>query len=143
MDDDDEYDYDGPLSPASSDSMSDDESTCSSDDGSLPSSVEDLDDDLLEDLPEAKTPPPSLPSYPGPAICEQDEPRIASLPPDFVPQFSVPSPEPIQPVMMPAPGPCPQKFQLPFWDMFKYAQPGPQLHHPMPFHHQVPLFASF
>jgi hypothetical protein len=40
----------------------------------------------------------------------------------------------------------PPKFQLQqyVWDMLRYGQPTPplpQLHHPMPFHHQVPLFA--
>ena len=141
---DDDYDYDSPLSPASSDSMSDDGSTCSSEDGSLPSSVEDSDDDdFIEDLPEAKTPPPTLPNYPGPAIREHDEARIASIP-EYVPQFSTPSPGPMVPMMVPVPAPCPSKFQLlPLWDVFKYAQSGPQLHHPMPFHHQVPLFATF
>lgn len=64
MDDDyDEYDAESaPLSPASSDG----ESSCSSDEeGSLASScssIEDLEeDDFLEDIPEAKTPPPQAP----------------------------------------------------------------------------------
>ncbi len=142
---DDDFDYDAPLSPSSTDSMSDDESTCSSDEGSLPSSVEDLDDDDFEDHPEAKTPPPTIPAnYPSPAICEQDEPRMVSFPPEFVPQFSNPSPEPIQTMAVPVPTSCAApKFQLPYgWDMFKYAQPRPQLHHPVPFHHQVPLFTA-
>ncbi|KAH8882611.1 Pkinase-domain-containing protein [Thozetella sp. PMI_491] len=137
MDDDSDYE---PLSPASSDSMSDDESTCSSE-GSIPSSIEDLEDDV-EDYPEARTPPPTLPSnYPGPAICEPEEPRIVAFVPEFVPQYATPPPEPIHPMAMPVPTPCVPKFQLPFgWDTFnKYAQPT--LHHPMPFHHQVPLFA--
>jgi serine/threonine protein kinase len=140
---DDDYDYDAPLSPESTDSMSDDESICSSDDGSLPSSVEDLDDDDFEDMPEAKTPPPTLPTnYPGPAIREQEEPRMMSFPPEFVPQYASAPQEALQPMVIPVTAPCPQKFQLPYvWDMFKYAQPGPTLHHPVPFHHQVPLFA--
>jgi serine/threonine protein kinase len=139
---DDDYDYDAPLSPESTDSMSDDESICSSDDGSLPSSVEDLDDDDFEDMPEAKTPPPTLPTnYPGPAIREQEEPRMMSFPPEFVPQYASAPQEALQPMVIPVTAPCPQKFQLPYvWDMFKYAQPGPTLHHPVPFHHQVPLF---
>jgi serine/threonine protein kinase len=140
-----DYDYDGPLSPASSDSMSDDESICSSE-GSLTSScpsIEDL-DDLIEEPPEAKTPPPAFQGHPGPAIYDPEEPRMmAPLHQEFVPQFHVPTPELIQPLPIPAQAPCAPNYKLPFvWDVLKYAQHGSQLHHAA-FHQQVPLFASF
>ncbi|KAJ4300554.1 Serine/threonine protein kinase [Collariella sp. IMI 366227] len=176
MDADEEYDFDdAPLSPASSD----DESTCSSDDGSLGSSCsdlsdDDLDDDLLEDMPEAKTPPPQAHGPMGaaePAIYNPEEqPRMVPYQhhhhhqqqcppqPDYfhhnpyhmaaVPEPSMPalSPLPVQPMCAPAP---PPKFPLHqyVWDVLRYAQPPPppqvlpQLHHPVPFHHQVPVFA--
>lgn len=142
---DDEYDHEAPLSPASSDGES-----CSSDEGSLTSScssIEDLeeDDDLLEDMPEAKTPPPQAPMG-EPAIYEPEGPRVV---PYHHPQEYM-----HHPYAMPVPvqQPCaPPKFQLHqyVWDMLRYGQPTPppqhlhhqHLHHPMPFHHQVPLFA--
>lgn len=156
MDDGYDYDYDAPLSPASSDG----ESTCSSDEGSLTStcsSIEDLedDDDFLEDLPEAKTPPPQAQAPLGePAIYEPEEPRVVQYhhhqPQEYlVHPYPVAVPEPAVQAM-PVPGPvqpcAPPKFQLHqyVWDMLRYAQPTPpvpQLHHPVPFHHQVPMFA--
>ncbi|KAK4227454.1 negative regulator of sexual conjugation and meiosis [Podospora fimiseda] len=149
IEDDDELDS-APLSPASSDG----ESTCSSDDGSLTStcsSVEDLeeDDDLLDEIPEAKTPPPMAP-HGEPAIFEApEEPRVMGYHPQEFNPYAAPVPEhihtmPIHPQhvhqQMCAPQP---KFQLHqyVWDMFKFTAPPPQLHHPIPFHHQVPLFA--
>ncbi|AEO55528.1 hypothetical protein MYCTH_2299470 [Thermothelomyces thermophilus ATCC 42464] len=154
---DDEYDSDHevPLSPASSDGES-----CSSDEeGSLTStcsSIEDLEDDddcSLEDIPEARTPPPQAQAPLGePAICEPEEPRHVPFqqPPEYmhhqyhgqpmlVPPSAQAMPMPIQPFAQ-------NKFPLDqyVWDMLRYAQPTPQvqqLHHPVPFHHQVPLFA--
>ncbi|GAB1318713.1 Serine/threonine protein kinase [Madurella fahalii] len=144
----DEYDYDAPLSPASSDGES-----CSSDEGSLTSncsSVEDLeeDDDFLEDLPEAKTPPPQA-SAGEPAIYEAEEPRVAPYrAQEYLHHpYPVAGSEPVQAMPIPVQPACAPKFQLHqyVWDMLRYAQPSPptpsQLHHPIPFHHQVPLFA--
>ena len=154
MDDEYEYDHDAPLSPASSDG----ESTCSSDEGSLTStcsSIEDLeeDDDILEDMPEAKTPPPLAQAAPPllgePAIYEAEDPRM--VPYHHQPQEYAVHPYPMAAVpdpmhhAMPIPvQPCAPKFQLQYvWDLLRYGQPTPQVavHHPMPFHHQVPLFA--
>lgn len=161
MDDDyDEYDAESaPLSPASSDG----ESSCSSDEeGSLASScssIEDLEeDDFLEDIPEAKTPPPQAPGIGEPAIYEAEEqqPRMVPFhapPPPPPPEYfhsqphhpypvaapvAVPEPVHTMPVAV-HPTTCAPKFQLHqyVWDMLRYGQPTP----PMPFHHQVPLFA--
>ncbi|KAL2130168.1 hypothetical protein VTI74DRAFT_6800 [Chaetomium olivicolor] len=158
--DDDEYDCDVPLSPASSDGDS-----CSSDEGSLTSScssIEDLedDDDFLEDIPEAKTPPPQAQAPMGePAIYEPEEPRMVPYhhqpPQEYLHPYPVAATEPSIPAMpIPVQPVCTPKFQLQqyVWDMLRYAQPTPpvpmpmpmpmpQLHHPVPFHHQVPLFA--
>jgi serine/threonine protein kinase len=145
---DDEYDYELPLSPDSSDG----DSTCSSDEGSLTSScssIEDLEeDDFLDDLPEAKTPPP-LASTGEPAIYEAEEPKV--VPPQAQEYFHpcpVATAGPVQAMPIPVQSVCaPPKFQLHHyvWDMLRYAQPSPptppQIHHPIPFHHQVPLFA--
>lgn len=144
---DDEFDsYPGPLSPAASDSMSDDGSTCSSDEGSLASScssIEDFEeDDYLDEIPEARTPPPQ-PSAAEPAIYEPEGSRLLPYSPEFVPSYATAVPEPVQPVPVAIPSACTPKFlQQYVWDMFKYAPPAvPQLHHPVPFHAQVPLFA--
>jgi len=175
-DDDDEFDYDAPLSPASSDSMSDDGSTCSSDEGSQTSTCpsmddleEDDDEDLIDDIPEARTPPPQLPSAAvEPAIFEPEEPRIASHmayhpqqqlhhqqqylhsyavpPPVAVPQEPFHHQQPMPMHFQPVCAPPPQKYMLHHyvWEMLKYAQPAPapQLHHPVPFHPRVPFFAA-
>jgi serine/threonine protein kinase len=155
MDDDQfNYDHEAPLSPASSDGES-----CSSDEeGSLTStcsSIEDLEeDDFLEDMPEAKTPPPQAQAPMGePAIYEPEEPRAVPYHhhqqeymhhpyhhPVAVQDPAQAMPVPVQQCAVPP------KFQLQqyVWDMLRYGQPTPplpQLHHPMPFHHQVPLFA--
>jgi serine/threonine protein kinase len=156
--DNDQYDYDheAPLSPASSDGDS-----CSSDEeGSLTSTcssiddLEDDDDDFLEDMPGPKTPPPQSQAPMGePAIYEAEEPRAVQYhhhQPEYMHHpyhHPVAVADPVQamavPVQQCAP---PSKFQLQqyVWDMLRYGQPTPpqpQLHHPMPFHHQVPLFA--
>lgn len=152
IDDEDDYEYDEPLSPAS-DCMSDDGSICSSNDGSMTSScssLEDLeedDDDFIEEYPEAKTPPPQA-QQEGPAIYEPEESRMMmAYPPaqEFVHPYPGSVPEPIQPMpaQVPVQPACAPKFSMPFWDhMIRYAQ-QPQLHHPAPFHHQVPPFVSF
>jgi len=143
-------DYDAPLSPASSDGES-----CSSDEeGSLTStcsSIDDLeDDDYLEDMPEAKTPPPQAQAPLGePAIYEPEEPRMVPYhhqPQEYLHAYHHPVavPDPSQAMPVPVQQCAPPKFHLHQYvlDMLRYAQPPlPQLHHPVPFHHQVPLFA--
>lgn len=141
IEDDDEFDY-APLSPASSDG----ESTCSSNEGcptSPCSSLDDLeDDDYLDDIPEAKTPPPMAP-HGEPAIYEPPEvPRVVAYQQqEYLHHHVQPIPIPVQPVC------APPKFQLQqyFLDMLRFTQPPqqpqPQPHHPIPFHHQIPLFA--
>ncbi|KAK3389515.1 kinase-like domain-containing protein [Podospora didyma] len=142
---DNEFDSDAPLSPASSGSMSDGGSTCSSDEGSLTStcsSIEDLDDDdFLDDLPEAKTPPPPA-SQGEPSIYEPEEPRVLAYSQEYLHPYAATTQELIQAMPVPVLPACGPKFHLQqyVWDMLKYAQPAPQLHHPVPFHHQVPLF---
>ncbi|KAK4112043.1 Pkinase-domain-containing protein [Canariomyces notabilis] len=145
---DDDYDYELPLSPDSSDG----DSTCSSDEGSLTSScssIEDLEeDDFLDDLPEAKTPPPPA-SIGEPAIYEAEEPKVVPLQAqEYFHPCPVATAGPVQAMPIPVQPVCaPPKFQLhhSVWDMLRYAQPSPptppQIHHPIPFHHQVPLFA--
>ncbi|KAK3323888.1 kinase-like domain-containing protein [Cercophora scortea] len=143
---DDEFDHDVPLSPASSGSMSDGQSTCSSDEGSLTSScpsIEDLDDDdFIEGIPEARTPSPQ-PSQAEPAIYEPEEPRIVEpYQQEYLRPYAASVPDPVQSMPVHAQPACTPKFHLQYvWDMLKYAQPAPQIHHPVPFHAQVPLFA--
>ncbi|KAK3318007.1 kinase-like domain-containing protein [Apodospora peruviana] len=146
-DDDEEFGYSAPLSPASSDSMSDEGSTCSSDEGSLSSScssIEDLqdDDDFLEDIPEVRTPPPQL-SAAEPAIYEPEEPRVVAYSQEYLHPYTGAVPGPVQPIPVVGQPACtPKLLQQYVWDMLKYAQPAvPQLHHPVPFHPQVPMFA--
>ncbi|CAJ2501465.1 Uu.00g043180.m01.CDS01 [Anthostomella pinea] len=140
----DDMSYDAPLSPASSDS--DGESTCSSDDGSLTSSVSTIDDLDDEDFAIQDD---EMPSH-EPQVYDPEEPKIV-FPQEFVPQYTGPMAErcqPCQPCAGPAPtqGTCaPTKFPFPyFWDVVsRYAQ-SPQIHHPVAFHHQqVPLFSNF
>ncbi|KAI5866424.1 Ran1-like protein kinase [Durotheca rogersii] len=137
--------YDAPQSPATLDS--DTESTCSSDDGSLISSVSTI-DDLDEDdfvIPEDEMPP-----IEEPQMFDSEEHRVM-FPPEFIPQYSGAAVEPCQPcrpcpVPVPLQAPCaPTKFAFPyFWEMVnRYTQPAPILHHPLPFHPQVPLFSHF
>ncbi|KAK3687605.1 kinase-like domain-containing protein [Podospora appendiculata] len=143
---DDEFEYDAPLSPASSGSMSDGQSTCSSDEGSLTSScpsIEDLDDDdFIEGIPEARTPSPT-PSQAEPAIYESEEPRIVeAYQQEYLRPYAASAPDPVQSMPVHVQPACTPKFHLQYvWDMLKYAQPAPQIHHPVPFHPQVPLFA--
>ncbi|KAK0719447.1 kinase-like domain-containing protein [Lasiosphaeris hirsuta] len=143
---DDEYEYDAPLSPASSDSMSDGGSSCSSDNGSLTSncsSIEDFDDDdFIEDIPEVKTPPPQQQSPLGePAIYEAEEPFRQEY---LHHPFAAPITDPIQPMTVPIQPMCAPKFNEQFlWERMKYQPPpAPPLHHPVPFHYQVPMFTA-
>ncbi|OIW28576.1 Pkinase-domain-containing protein [Coniochaeta ligniaria NRRL 30616] len=141
VEDDYDYEYDAPLSPASSDGFSDDGSTCSSDEGSLISSCStiDEDDDDFFEPPEIHTPPPQ---EEGPtAIFDAEDSRMV-YPQEFANQYPGAAPEPMQPLHMPVPS-CAPKFNIPFWgDMFKYLQPAPLQHHnPFPFHQQVHMFS--
>ncbi|KAK4188438.1 kinase-like domain-containing protein [Podospora australis] len=136
---DDELDY-APLSPVSSEG----ESTCSSDEEcptSPCSSIDDLeedDDGYLDDIPEAKTPPPMAP-HGEPAIYEPPEaPRVATYQQQDYFQNHQAMPIPVQPVC--APPKSGFQLQQYFMDMLRFTQP-PQAHHPIPFHHQIPLFA--
>lgn len=138
----DDYDYDAPLSPASSDGFSDDGSTCSSDEGSLISSCSSMDEDEEDffEPPEIHTPPPQ---EEGPtAIFDAEDSRMV-YPQEFANQYPGAIPEPVQPMHMPAPHSCQPKFNIPFWgEMFKYLQPAPLQHHnPFPFHQQVQMFS--
>lgn len=142
--------HEAPLSPASSD-------------GESCSSVEDLEeDDYLDDLPEARTPPPQASPAGDPAVFEAEEPRMVlyhhppqhphhqhghhHLPEEYqLHSYAVAVPEPVQAMPVPVQPTCAAKFQLHhyFWDMLRYGQPTPpQLRHPVPFHHQVPLLAQ-
>jgi len=146
-DEDDDFEYDAPLSPAASDSS--DDSTCSSDEGSLTSSCSSLDEfdedeDLPDEFPEAVTPPPQQLEH-TPAIYEPEEPRVLAYPQEFVHHFPRAVPEPMPSIHQPVPvQPCAPKFlafQF-FWDVGKLAHFAAPIAHPIPFHHQVPLFAQ-
>lgn len=147
---DDEYDYDEPLSPAS-DSMSDGDSTCSSDEGSLTSSVssieddfEDDEDEFLGDIPEIKTPPPQQ-MREEPVIYEAEEVSAMRLRQEYLHPYACPVQEPLQPMALPFQPACAPKFMPdPFaWGGMKFAPSAPQLLQPVPFHYQVPaIFAS-
>jgi len=143
-------DYDNSLSPGSD---SDNESTCSSDStGSLTSSgstIDDDDDNFAEEQQDQIHHHPSLHQPATPIVFE--EPSIVPCPPqDFAPQYpvvgSVPVPEPIPQPVVCAPAPVakgPFHFPFSFLDtMVKYAQPVVHPVHPVPFHHQVPIFAA-
>lgn len=146
---DEEYGYASPLSPAGSDSMSDGESTCSSDEGSLASSCstiddfEDDEDEFNDEIPEVKTPPPQT-TRSEPAIYEPEDVGIVGFRPDYMHPYASAIPEHVRPVHLPIQSVCAPKF-LPeqfAWDRMKYAPPAPQLHHPVPFHYQVPMFTA-
>ena len=105
-----DFDLD-PASPAPSDdcdSLSDEESTCSSDEGSLTSScssVDELDDDDLcrhQDIREAMTPPPlqegPLAIFDAAAAVAAEEAGILSYPPQDYVQYSGPVPLPVVPL---------------------------------------------
>ncbi len=141
-----DYEYDAPLSPADSDSMSDGGSSCSSDEGSLSSScssIEDFDDDdFIEDISEVKTPPPQQ-SHGEPTIFEPEEPNVVAYRQEYLHPYAATVPEVIQHMPAPIQPMCLPKFiPEPFiWERMKCPPPLPQLHHPIPFHYQVPMFA--
>lgn len=146
----DDYEYDSPLSPAST----------SSDDGSLTSSaptIDDLDDDFIQEQQD-------MPQDYVPHTYEPDEPmdhHPVYHGQEFVPQHytgPVPGPVPIQvpqpmvcqqapPVQMHAPvpvhAPCQPRSFFPLWEMVKYVQQVPMMQHPAAFHQQVHFLPSF
>ena len=110
-------------------------------------SIGDLEEDyFLEDIPEAQTPPPQAPLG-EPAIYEQEDPRVVPYhhSQEYLHPYSMAGPEPVHAMPIPVQPACGPKFLPQYvWDMLRYGQPTPpppQLHHPVPFHHQVPLFA--
>ena len=153
--------YPSPMSQSSSESMSDEGSTCSSDDGSLTSacsSLEDLEeddgDDLCSDIPEIKTPPPQQPLQGRePVIFEslEDHNVMPQYKHDYFSQqqqqqqqqqqpYPSPVPSQIQQPMMPIsvqPNYAPSKYPSGnLWQTIKwYTQPN---HAPF---HQVPFFS--
>jgi serine/threonine protein kinase len=149
----DEYDYDSPLSPAST----------SSDEGSLTSSVSTI-DDLDEEFIQEQQQGPSHQEYPAQTY-EPEEPRThhpVYHGQEFVPQQQYTGPVPIHaampqqpmhcqqipvPVQAPLPpmqqAPCQPKSYLPLWDMVKYVQQVPLMQHPGHFHPQMNFLPSF
>jgi hypothetical protein len=141
----DDVDYNVPLSPAGSD--------CSSDDGSIFSDCsspgdlvdDDSDDELFDDPPEVRTPPPMADGLPPP-MPDTGDCKMASYPAQFHHQFPV-TPQglvqPMQPMHMPVPQSCPpQKFTFPFWSdmLMRYVQPAPPQQHPFALHQQAHMF---
>jgi serine/threonine protein kinase len=149
----DDYEYESPLSPASTISTG-------SDEGSLISSgstIDDLDEDFIREQQEA-----ALPQDYSPHTYEPEEPRERHHPAyhgqEFVPQhYTGPVPVPVAvqqqqqpmlcqqvPVQIQAPIPvqavCQQpKSYFPLWEVVKYVQQVPMMQHPVPFHQQVPF----
>ncbi|QGI69326.1 hypothetical protein CEK26_013283 [Fusarium fujikuroi] len=147
----DDYEYDSPLSPASSD-----------DEGSLTSSdstIDDLDDEFEQERQMPQTPPEFSPHAFDPE--EPKEHQLIYHSQEFVPQkYSGPVPVPVavppQPMLcqqVPIPvqaqvpvsvqAPCQPKSYFPIWDMVKYVQQVPMLQHHVPFHQQVPFMPTF
>jgi serine/threonine protein kinase len=139
---DDHVDYDAPLSPAASD--------CSSDDGSIFSDCsspgdlvdDDSDDELFDDIPEVRTPPPMADGLPPPML-DTGNCKMAPYPGQFHHQFPGTPQEPVQPMHVPVPQSCPpQKFTFPFWSdmLMRYVQPAPPQQHPFALHQQAHMF---
>lgn len=139
---DDEYDYDEPLSP---DSMSDGESTCSSDEGSLTSSVSSIDDDFEYDddefpgdIPGPKTPPPQQLRQ-EPAIYESEDASVMRFRQEYLHPFACPpAQETLHPMAQPFQPACAPKFDAFAWDRMRFVPSATPLYQPVPFHHQVP-----
>jgi serine/threonine protein kinase len=155
----DDADYDTALSPASTESVS-------SDEGSLTSSVEsveDLEDDLMDDHEEQQQHHYVSTQQCQPHTFEPEEAQMPMFPnQEYVANtYTGPVPGPTQgsmampasvvpvqvnpvPVAVPVqPQPCVQKSFNPWWwGVVKYAQQVPVLQPHVPFHHQVPLFAA-
>ena len=135
----DDFSYDAPPSPASSDS--DDESTCSSDDGSLISSCSTIDDDFDDDVAIQDED-----MIQDPQIVEPAESKMLGSSQEFVSQYTGPVGEPCQPCQpYPIQAPIPQancapRFNFPYlWEVVNRYAPAP-IHNSMQFHHQVALF---
>lgn len=149
----DDAEFDAPLSPASTDSAS-------SDEASMTSSVESvgsLEDDFMHEHQQLEAVPQCHPH-----TFEPEESPMAMFPnQEFVahtytgpvpvqvpvqePMVQVPV-APVQVNQMPSPEQtpnCAPKSHFTFWwDMVKYAQQVPALQPHVPFHQQVPLFAT-
>ncbi|KAK2608472.1 Serine/threonine protein kinase [Conoideocrella luteorostrata] len=146
----DDYDYDSPLSPAST----------TSDDGSLTSSgstIDDLDDSDFaqehQDIPNAFNPAVYEPEdstdgmFHGHDIPTQTycEPAAIPMPPLHAhPQpVACHVPVPIQaPVPVQGQGPCQPRIFFPLWEVVRYVQQAPIMQHPVAFQ-QVPFIPSF
>lgn len=148
----DDYEYDSPLSPASSD-----------DEGSLTSSdcstIDDLDDDFMQEQHLQETPQDYTPHAYDP---EESREQLIYHSQEFVPQ-NYSGPVPVVPISMvvppqpmhcsqvpvqvqapiPVQAPCQPKSYFPIWDMVKYVQQVPMLQHHVPFHQQVPFMPTF
>ncbi|KAM4067059.1 kinase [Hirsutella rhossiliensis] len=135
----DDYEYDSPLSPAST----------SSDDGSLTSSastLDDLDEEFIQEQHE-------LPQDYIPHIYEPEEVRDSMAvyhSQEFVPQhYTGPVPAVSAPVAVPpapqtlACQPAPPRSFFPLWEVVKYVQQVPATQHPAAFHQQVHFMPSF
>lgn len=140
-----DFSYDAPPSPASSDS--DDESTCSSDDGSLFSNCSTIDDDDFDDVAILDD---DMDVSPEPQVIEPPESKMHGAPQEFVSQYTGPVGEPCQPcqpysVQAPiqapiSPASCAPRFGFPYlWEVVNRYAPAP-IQNPMQFHHQVTLF---
>lgn len=134
-----DFSYDAPHSPASSDS--DGESTCSSDDGSLTSSASTIDDLDEDEYIQSEGIPPQ--EFREPHVFDPEEPKTYAQ--DFAPQYcgQVPQSCPSGPVSLPPQSVCGPRFpQMPYiWDMLVRYTPAQVPHH-VPFHQQVPLFTN-
>jgi serine/threonine protein kinase len=144
----DDYEYDSPLSPAST----------TSDDGSLTSSgstIDDLDDDDFaqeqQETPVAfATYEPEdtrdLGLYPGHGMQHSfAEPVAVPMPIQVPPQPVVCQQAPPLPIQAPIPVQAPCLLQKPYfqlWDVVRYVQQVPIMQHPVAFQ-QVPFIHSF
>ncbi|KAF5128439.1 Negative regulator of sexual conjugation and meiosis [Metarhizium anisopliae] len=143
----DDYEYDSPLSPAST----------TSDEGSLTSSgstIDDLDDDDFaqeqHDIPVAFAPATYDAEDAGDLGMYQDQ----CIPPTFhdaavpIPMQVPPQPVVCQqapvPIQVPVPvqAPCQPKSFFPLWEVVRYVQQVPMMQHPVAFQ-QVPFIPSF
>jgi serine/threonine protein kinase len=152
----DDYEYDSPLSPAST----------SSDEGSLTSSVstiDDLDEEFLQEQhPQqqqvfAKAYEPveprahHQPVYHGQEFVPQQYtgpvPIHAGMPPQqpiMCQQVPMPMPVPVQAPIAPVQqAQCQPKSYMPLWDMVKYVQQVPIMQHTGHFHPQMNFLPSF
>jgi hypothetical protein len=153
----DDFDYCSPPSPAPS--HSEQGSDCSSDGGSLTSSgstIDDLDDDFLQEQQQQQAMPPEC----SPPTFEPQDQELAVIHQEFVAQHytgpvpgSAAAPVPISahvPVQVQlhvqsvsVAAACAPKSYFPFWwDMVRFAQQMPSIQHPVPFQHQLPIFAQ-